>query len=99
MPLAFAHAGVNPLRRDPTFCLAKPVAWPQALRNPKLDDRTMTPMRAVTLALALALLAPTAHAETLSQEIGRTGIAPTEARLAALPTPTNEELFALAGLR
>ncbi|HOZ34812.1 MAG TPA: hypothetical protein PLM52_18220, partial [Tabrizicola sp.] len=29
----------------------------------------------------------------------RTGLAPTEARLAALSAPTNEELFALAGLR
>ena len=35
----------------------------------------------------------------MSEEIGRAGIAPTEARLAALAAPTNEELFALAGLR
>ncbi len=54
-------------------------------------------MRALTLCLALAT-SPLA-AETLSQEIGRTGLAPTEARLAALSAPTNEELFALAGLR
>jgi len=57
----------------------------------------MTPMR--LLAFALALWAVPAGAETLSQEIARTGIGPTEARLAALPAPTNEELFGLAGLR
>ncbi|MGL4237948.1 hypothetical protein [Tabrizicola sp.] len=52
-----------------------------------------------SLALALVLATAPATAETLSEEIGRTGLAPTEARLAALPSPTNEELFALAGLR
>ncbi|KAF0116262.1 MAG: Uncharacterized protein FD150_432 [Rhodobacteraceae bacterium] len=50
-----------------------------------------------TLALALLLATPAA-AETISEEIARTGLAPTEARLATLPSPTNEELFALAGL-
>ena len=50
-----------------------------------------------TLALDLILATPAA-AETLSEEIARTGLAPTEARLAALPSPTNEDLFALAGL-
>lgn len=49
--------------------------------------------------LALALLASPAAAETISEEIARAGISPTEARLAALPSPTNEDLFALAGLR
>ncbi len=60
-------------------------------------------MRAPTLAFAaavtLALAAPQASAETLSDEIGRAGISATAARLAALPAPTNEDLFALAGLR
>jgi hypothetical protein len=51
------------------------------------------------LALALILAAAPATAETLSAEIGRTGLGPTEARLASLPSPTNEDLFALAGLR
>jgi len=51
------------------------------------------------LALAFLLAASPASAETLSEEIARAGIAPTSARLAALPAPTNEELFALAGLR
>lgn len=51
------------------------------------------------LAFAMALAAAPVAAETLSEEIGRAGIGPTEARLAALPSPTNEELFALAGLR
>jgi hypothetical protein len=56
-------------------------------------------MRAAVPCLALALAISPATAETLSQEIARTGLAPTEARLAALPAPTGEELFALAGLR
>lgn len=51
-----------------------------------------------TLALALLLAAPAA-AETISEEIARTGLSATETRLAALATPTNEDLFALAGLR
>ncbi len=51
--------------------------------------------------LALAFLASPALAEVspISTEIGKTGLAATEARLAALASPTNEELFALAGLR
>ncbi len=58
-------------------------------------------MRPFLLAFALfAASAPApASAETISQEIARTGIATTEARLAALSGPTNEDLFALAGLR
>ena len=55
-------------------------------------------MRPLALTLALTLSAAPLAAETLSEEIARTGIARTEARLAALPEPTNEELFALAGL-
>ncbi len=51
-----------------------------------------------TLALALLLATPVA-AETISEEIARTGLTLTEARLAALPAPSNEDLFALAGLR
>lgn len=51
-----------------------------------------------TLALALLLATP-ATAETISEEIARTGLTATETRLAALATPTNEDLFALAGLR
>ena len=54
-------------------------------------------MRSLTLAFLLAAVPATA--ETLSQEIARSGLAPTEARLAALPSPSNEDLFALAGLR
>ena len=53
-------------------------------------------MRAALLAL---LLATPATAETLSAEIGRAGIAATEARLAALPAPADDERFALGGLR
>lgn len=54
-------------------------------------------MRRVILAALLA--SSPAAAETLSEEIGRAGLAPVEARLASLASPTNEELFALAGLR
>lgn len=54
-------------------------------------------MRALVLSLLLA--AGPIAAETISEEIARTGIAATEARLAANPAPTHEELFALAGLR
>jgi hypothetical protein len=50
-----------------------------------------------TLALALILATPVT-AETISEEIARTGLTATETRLAALPSPTNEDLFALAGL-
>lgn len=58
-------------------------------------------MRAAALALILAATpaAAPAAAETLSQEIARSGIAATAARLAALPAPAAEESFALAGLR
>jgi hypothetical protein len=52
-----------------------------------------------SLTLAFLLTAVPATAETLSQEIARSGLAPTEARLAALPSPSNEDIFALAGLR
>jgi hypothetical protein len=51
------------------------------------------------LVLTLMLVAGPVSAETISEEIARTGIAATGARLAALPEPSNEELFALAGLR
>ena len=57
-------------------------------------------MRMSLLALALALTTTPAFADlTLSSEIGTTGLAATEARLAALPDPKPEELFALAGIR
>lgn len=51
-----------------------------------------------TLAIAFLLATPLS-AETISEEIARTGLQAAETRLAALPSPTNEELFALAGLR
>ena len=56
-------------------------------------------MRALALALTLALATPAAADLTLSREIGAQGLAATEARLAALPDPAADELFALAGLR
>ncbi len=52
---------------------------------------------AVTLALPLAVASQT-HAETLSEEIARAGLAPTLARLTALPAPTPEDRFAIGGL-
>lgn len=56
-------------------------------------------MRVLSICLLLAATPVMTTAETLSQEIGRTGLSATEARLAGLPEPTNEEIFALAGLR
>jgi hypothetical protein len=50
------------------------------------------------LALALMLLAPPVAAETLSQEIARSGIGATKARLDALADPQPPDLFAQAGL-
>jgi hypothetical protein len=51
------------------------------------------------LTLALMLLALPVQAETLSQEIARTGLAATETRLAALPTRTDAETFTLGGVQ
>jgi hypothetical protein len=48
--------------------------------------------------LALLVLASPAAAETLSAEIGTNGIAPTLARVKALPEPAPEEVFAIGGL-
>ncbi len=53
-------------------------------------------MRPFLPALFLTLALPAA-AETLSAELGRSGIAATETRLAALPSPTDAERFALGG--
>ncbi len=55
-------------------------------------------MRLTALALLLALPLPAA-AETLSEEIGRSGIAATAARLSAQASLTAEERFALGGLQ
>jgi hypothetical protein len=54
-------------------------------------------MRPVLTAFLLTLALP-ATAETISAEIGRAGLAATEARLTALPAPTDEERFALGGV-
>lgn len=56
-------------------------------------------MRAPAFFLSLALVASPTGAETVSAEIGLRGISATEARLSALPAPTNEDLFTLAGLQ
>ncbi len=57
-------------------------------------------MRALVIAIALSVATPAlAERSALSAEIATNGIAATEARLAALPTPKPDELFALAGLR
>lgn len=55
-------------------------------------------MRAALLALAMTTT-PALADLTLSSEIGTTGLAATEARLAALAEPKPDELFALAGIR
>ena len=49
--------------------------------------------------LCLAFTTLPATAETISAEIGATGLAATESRLAALPTPTDADRFALGGVR
>ena len=56
-------------------------------------------MRHAFLLLSLAFCANPLGAETISAEIGRAGLTATESRLAALPTPTDEEKFALGGVR
>lgn len=58
-------------------------------------------MRRIILVLpfVLSLSTPAQADLTLSREIGANGLGPTEARLAALPDPTANELFALAGVR
>jgi hypothetical protein len=56
-------------------------------------------MRALLIALSLSVASPAlAERSAISAEIATSGIAATEARLAALPTPKPDELFALAGL-
>ena len=56
-------------------------------------------MRALTLILALLATPALADRASISVELGTTGLKLTEARLAALPSPTSEDLFALAGIR
>lgn len=57
-------------------------------------------MRRAFHLLALAALAAfPARGETLSAEIGRAGLAATEARLSALSAPSDSDRFALGGLR
>lgn len=57
-------------------------------------------MRAALACLALATASPAlSQPAPLSAEIAATGLAATEARLAALPAPAPEDLFALAGIR
>ncbi len=59
-------------------------------------------MRALILAATLAAtlaLSPLPATAQISAEIAATGIAPTAARLAALPDPTPADRFALGGLR
>lgn len=51
------------------------------------------------LALFALLAAAPAHAETLSAEIGRTGLTATEARLSALPSPSDDETLALGAVQ
>lgn len=56
-------------------------------------------MRAALTALCLTLATPALADLSLSSEIARNGLTPTAARLAALPSPTPQDRFALAGLR
>jgi hypothetical protein len=62
--------------------------------------RRFRPLAALACAFGLAAATPPAAAASLiSQEIAATGLAATEARLAALADPAPAERFALAGLR
>lgn len=56
-------------------------------------------LAALMMLAGLSLRPVQAEVSALSQEIGRAGLAATEARLAALAEPAPDELFALAGLR
>ena len=55
-------------------------------------------MRTLAVSLLALTLASPVAAQTLSQEIGANGIAPTLARLKAQPEPALEDLFAIGGL-
>lgn len=55
-------------------------------------------MRALPLLFLLTVAIP-ATAENISAEIGTTGLAATETRLASLPAPTDADRFAIGGLR
>ncbi len=57
--------------------------------------RSLPPLFLLTALLAAA----PATAQTISAEIGTTGLTATEARLAALPSPTDADRFALGGIR
>ncbi len=56
-------------------------------------------MRALSVCISLTLTALPATAQSISEEIGKTGLRATETRLAALTAPTDEDRFALAGVR
>ncbi len=56
-------------------------------------------MRAALLALCLLATPALADRSALSTELGASGLKATEARLAALASPTPEDRFALAGIR
>lgn len=56
-------------------------------------------MRAALLALCLLATPALADRSPLSTELGASGLKATEARLAALASPTPEDRFALAGIR
>ena len=55
-------------------------------------------MRLIAL-LFPALFGLPVHSETISQEIAHTGLTATEARLTALPAPTDADRFALGGVQ
>ncbi|MCX8509669.1 MAG: hypothetical protein ORN49_12470 [Rhodobacteraceae bacterium] len=56
-------------------------------------------MRHFPLIGLLAAFPAVAQTDSLSQNIGKAGLAATEAQLAALPTPTDADRFALGGVR
>ena len=56
-------------------------------------------MRRILAALPFALLLTPAHADTISAQIAKDGLAKVEAQLSALPAPTDADTFALGGVQ
>ncbi len=82
------------------FCAFTQTALAQTAPDQTAPDQTAPEQTAPEQTAPLqAAPAQTAPDLALSAEIGASGIAATAARLAALPTPTAEEAFALGALR
>lgn len=56
-------------------------------------------MRRILAALPFALMLSPAHADTISAQVGKDGLAKVEAQLTALTAPTDADTFALGGVQ